>query len=219
MRKVDPQFISNTAGQPFTQGTWQHLQAAYTEALDAMAKSVIGPGYDPTKYYVLYGCKNIGTSTVPNITAGAIFFNGEIYLVSAFTATLTGSNVVVGNITQSFFSASNADPLPFTDGSTHNVHVINTIVFSQGLTGSGSVDYLNLMQTQLVLVNDQQGAMPSAYTVKFDQDRSTFFSSASVNSVFTFDFTNAIPGAVVLIQLKFSGAQTLGNKPPAGCVL
>lgn len=137
--------ISGTTGMRFKSGTLVHLQAAYAEALNSITQERIGPGYDPTKAYLMYGCVNSGTGVFYNISAGAIFYNGEIYQVPATAFTIGGSNVAVGVLTTTYFTDPTADAVTFTDGTPRNVHEILTINFGIGLSGSGVSDYTNLV--------------------------------------------------------------------------
>jgi hypothetical protein len=140
MKKILSNFISATAEQPFKQGTWIHLQAGISEALEALARRQIGPTYDSGKVYVLYGCVNSTTAPIYTVSAGAVFYGGEIYLVPAFT--FTAASTAVGTITTTYAAAANADPVEFTDGANHNVHEIRTIVVSDG-TSAGNFNYAN----------------------------------------------------------------------------
>lgn len=155
MRKLITTFITSGANQPIKQGTLDHLQLAYAEAFNALGQSKVGVNYDATKVYILSGCANTGSGANYIISAGAVFYNGEIYLVDAATFTLTGSNVATGTVTATFFAAANADPVDFTDGSSHNVHQINKVVIGQGLSGSGTANYLDFINSNYIL----QGAI------------------------------------------------------------
>lgn len=128
---------------PVKSGTLQFVQASYAEIVAENIKSLIGLGYDPTVVYILAGLINSGTGLTYSITAGSVFFNGEVFLVPAFAGTIVGPNVLVGVITTAFFAAVNADPVEFTDGVPRNVHQIRTIVLQAGLSGSGSGNYVN----------------------------------------------------------------------------
>lgn len=125
-------------------GTLAFMQLAYKEALAELSTNRIGSTYDTTKGYVLNGCINTGSGTTYTISAGSIFFNGEIYLVPAASFTISGSNVAEGIITTTQY-ISDADPTDFTDGNQRNVHNIRQIVFSPALAGSGAVDFVNLI--------------------------------------------------------------------------
>lgn len=142
MKKINTSAVSTAIGLPLKSGSLVHIQNAYQEALNSTVLAIISQGiYDPTVGYILHGCINSGSGTTYTISAGAVFFNGEIYQVAASTFTITGLQVPVGTITTSYFSDPTADPVAFTDGVSRNVHEIRTIVFSAGLSGSGTVNY------------------------------------------------------------------------------
>lgn len=201
---------------PVKGGTLLHLQLAYQEAITALANSIIGRSADFTNAYVLYGLVNSGTVFSMNVSAGAIYYNGEVFLVDAFT--LTVADTPVANIVTTFYSAS-ADPVTFTDGITRNVHQIRKIVFTDGATGSGLFDFADMLQTPQVLVNVQQDNLGENFIMKFDQDQSVFFSAATENATITFDFTNAVPGAVVRLKWTFGSGKTLTIDTPSGATV
>jgi len=147
MRKLDTSYISSTRGMPIKSGTLNHLQTAYQEAIAAAVQGLIGQGYSSSVPYILIGCINSGSGSTYNISAGAVFFNGEVYITPAASFTVSGSNVAVGVLTTGFDNtpADNADPVEFTDGSVYNVHQIRTVVFQAGLSGSGAFNFSSLV--------------------------------------------------------------------------
>lgn len=142
MKKLDLSPIAAGISMYVKGGTFQFLQLAYQEGLTELTTSRIGKSYDPTKGYILNGCVNSGTGSTYNISAGSIFFNGEIFLVDAVSFTISGSNVAEAVITTTQY-VTDADPTDFTDGIQRNVHNIRKIVFQPGLSGSGAFDYVN----------------------------------------------------------------------------
>lgn len=145
MKKLDTSAVSTTVGLPIKSGSLQHIQAAYTEAIAEIVKALVNQGYDSTKVYILNGLINSGSGSHFIISAGSVFFNGEVYLVDAVDITVSGPNVIVGTITTSFFSAANADGVEFTDGIVRNIHQIRKVVLSAGLSGSGTANYLSFL--------------------------------------------------------------------------
>lgn len=139
MRKLITSFIGPNVAQPIKQGTLDHLQLAYQEAINALGRMGIGQDYDPTKVYVLYGCENTNTAPNYDINAGAIFYGGEIYLLDAVS--FVAADTAVGTITTSYFASAIADPVTFTDGVAHNVHEIKKMVVADAVSGSGTADY------------------------------------------------------------------------------
>jgi hypothetical protein len=125
-------------------GTLAFLQFAYQEVIAEMMTSKIGSSYDATKGYILNGCINSGSGVNYNISAGSIFFNGEIFLVDNDVFTISGSNVAVGAIAITQYVAD-ADPSTFTDAVQRNVHNIRKIVFAPALAGSGAANFADLI--------------------------------------------------------------------------
>lgn len=141
MKNLDVSSISNSNGMPVKQGVWQHIQSAYKEAIGEACKAFFGNQYDATKAYILSGCNNAGTYPAYNISAGSIFFNGEVYLVDAVNFSISGGNVAIATITETFYTGSQADPVEFTDGVNRNIHSIKKMSFSSGFSGSGASDF------------------------------------------------------------------------------
>lgn len=142
MRKIDETKITSDKSMFFKQGTWTHLQKAYQEPITESIKAMIGSGYDATKMYVLNGCVNSGSGSSFVISAGSVFYGGEVYLVDATTFTTSGSDVAVATITTTNNTTDySADPCEFSDGSLENVHNIRKVVIAGGATGSGTKNY------------------------------------------------------------------------------
>lgn len=141
MRIIDESLIPSGDAAYFKQGTWTHLQKAYKEALDSLAQAII-KDYDNTKVYILYGCVATGTDPgARTFTAGAVYFNGEVYLVPAASFTSTGANVALGNIVVANNTTDySVDPQITPGGASISIHKIRTIVITAGTAGSGDVD-------------------------------------------------------------------------------
>lgn len=145
MRKIDETQITGTDGAYFKKGTWAHLQKAYIEALDALARVII-KDYDPTKVYILYGCVNSTTAPIYTLTAGAVYYAGEVYLVDAVTFTSTGADVAVATIvTTNNTSDYSADPVISSEGNNLYMHNIRKVVIATGTAGTGISDYSNFI--------------------------------------------------------------------------
>lgn len=140
MKKLDVSSITDTSQFPLKQGTLQFLQDANAEVLANILIGLIGPGYNPATIYVLNGCVNSGTGTVYIITAGAVFYNGEVFLVAATSFTVSGGNVPIFTQVTSQYTV-HADPVTFTDAVVRNVHNIRMFAIVQGASGSGVADY------------------------------------------------------------------------------
>ncbi len=135
-------YVSTTVGFPFKEGTIDFLQQAFQEAIAAEIISRIGPGYDATKAYILYGCEanDLGAG-VWSVNAGAVFFNGEYYNSPLQFITGTSLPNIIANVGITQYTV-NADPVTFTDGSIHSVHNIRQVLYSNGTPGSGNIDDL-----------------------------------------------------------------------------
>lgn len=214
MKKLDLSAVSANVQFPVKEGTIDFINLAYQEALTGIANNMIGGKADTTFGYVLWGCTNSTTAPAFTISAGAIYYNGEVYLVDAVTLA-AGVNTAVANIVVTQYP-TNADPVTFTDGVARNVHNIRKIVFSVAASGSGIFDFGNMRQTAIGLKNDQQATLPTSYTVTFEQDRVVFFAAASASATITFDFTNAVPGTVIRLKWTFGAALTLTINQPTG---
>lgn len=140
MRKLDVSSITDSSEFPVKQGTLQFLQDSYAEIMGALVTALLSPSYNPATVYVLYGCDNSGSGAYYSISAGAVFYQGEIFIVPATSFTATGSNVGVFMISTTQFT-TNADPVTFTDMAVRNVHNIRQMIVVQGASGSGVADF------------------------------------------------------------------------------
>lgn len=148
MRRLDTTtYASVSVAQPLKSGSLFHIQEGTKEAIASVVKAGMQTAYDPTKGYILYGLVRTGTGLVFNVTAGAIFFNDEVYQVDAFNFTAASGQTAIGQITTTYYlgNGDNADPVAFTDGTSHNVHEIRKIVFTGGIANTQDVNYVDLL--------------------------------------------------------------------------
>lgn len=150
MKKIDTSNVTSSSRQPLLGRSVTHLQEGSAESLDAIAQKVIGK-YTANDVVILYGCINSGsTSGAGNpfsVSAGAVYYNGEIYTTNAVSGNFTGTNVIVGTLTTTYQSG---DPVTMTDGTLKNVHQVRTFVISQAASGSGTKDHTAFKQTEKV---------------------------------------------------------------------
>jgi hypothetical protein len=146
MRKLKTSDITTSIAMPIKSGTLDHIQAAYTEAVAEAVKGVVGPNYNSGTMYILNGLVNTGSFPTYNISAGSVFYDGEVYLVDAANFTLAGSQVAVAKIVTTQLSGVNADAVQFTDGIPRNVHDIRKVVLSADLAGSGISNYVSAVR-------------------------------------------------------------------------
>lgn len=142
MKKIITSDISTGIGMPIKSGTLDHLQSAYKEALDFVTRNLVGE-YDADKVYIISGCVKYLDGPVTRITEGAMFYDGEIYLVDNSPIGIAPFNFAVCNISTTYFSGTNADPVNFTDGIDRNVHEIKKMAVAIGTSGSGLIDFDN----------------------------------------------------------------------------
>ncbi|MFD0997668.1 hypothetical protein ACFQ21_00050 [Ohtaekwangia kribbensis] len=127
--------VENVRRQPFNKASVDHIQEAYTEIISELVKGIVN---DEAGVMCIRGCVDSDAgATAWNISAGAVAYNGEVYLVPAFVGS-HGSNVPVLSLTTTYRAG---DPVKFSDNNEYNVHEIKTAVWSMGASGSGLVDF------------------------------------------------------------------------------
>lgn len=139
--------ISSSNAMPIKAGTLQFLQDAHKEAIAGLITNVI-PLPLPNTVYILSGCKNLTTAPIHTLTAGVLFYNGEIFNFDGATFTLTGLQKAYARIETTQY-LTNADPVQFTDGVSRNVHNIRKVVIENTVTSSGLpefIDFINVGQ-------------------------------------------------------------------------
>ncbi|HKC67701.1 MAG TPA: hypothetical protein VKG26_05690, partial [Bacteroidia bacterium] len=108
------------------------IQQANFEAFKNTVQGMIGNSYDASKVYVLWGCVNSGSGSNYNISAGAVFYNGEVYTVDATSFTATGT--AVGTLTET----DNGVGILFSDNMTRKILKVRKFVIADGASGSGT---------------------------------------------------------------------------------
>ncbi len=141
MKILDLSAVTDSARLLVKEGTLQFLQDAPKEVVAALVQGLIGPTYNAAAVYVLWGAVNSGAGSNYVVSAGAAFYNGEIFLIDAASFTLTGAQVAILSIGVTQYT-TNADPVTFTDTTVHNIHNIRKIVVSAGAAGSTFANYL-----------------------------------------------------------------------------
>lgn len=215
MKKLDVSSVSNSNGIPVKGGTLQFLQDSYQEALNAIASNLLGKSVDSTKMYRLFGVNNSGTGQNFVISAGALYYNGEVFLVDATTFTADAGRTAVAEIVTTQFTAQ-ADPVLFTDGIERNVHNIRKIRIVSGLSGAGIGDFSTILESGYITKSETVADLGTAYTLKFDQERAVYFQAATGNATISFDLTNAIEGAVARLKFTLPAGNTLTIASQAG---
>lgn len=141
MSKVlDVSPISDVAQMPVKKGTLQFLQDAHKETASNILLALVGSAFDGTKMYVLWGCVNTGVYPAYNISAGAVWYLGEVYPFDGASFSVTGADVAVVKLDVTQYT-TNADPVTFTDAVARDVHDIRKVTIEAGATGSGLQDF------------------------------------------------------------------------------
>lgn len=124
--------------QPFTGKSLTFLQNSYTNIFSSIGQSIVGDrNYSGLGFYVISGLRNTGVAPAYVISEGWIFYDGQMYYCSGYSGTPV--NDVIGTITYAYDTS--IDPVTFTDGIGRNVHRVQTIVLSDGVSGSSDLDY------------------------------------------------------------------------------
>lgn len=145
MKKLLTSYINAGAAQPIKQGTLNHLQEAHQETTKWINRAfTFERGMVSSNYFRVYGVYAVETGGTWYIGAGAIFQNDTMYECDVAIITPALGQVVIGTITTTFVTATNADPVEFSDASTNNVHEIKKIVWSAAASGSGDLDLTDL---------------------------------------------------------------------------
>lgn len=142
MKRLDTSSITTSVAMPIKAGTLDFLQDANKETIANVIKSLLGFTPDTNTVYILNGCVNSNTAPSYNVTAGVVYYNGEIYDVAAFAFTTTGTDLPYPNLLITQFT-TNADPVQFTDGTPRNVHNIRSLTVTATSTDTGYPIYTN----------------------------------------------------------------------------
>lgn len=130
-------------GQEISGVTFQQHQNQVIESLNTVMSSL---GLDADEKTVLWGLKNDGSGDTYNISEGAIFTQGEIFLVDAFSGTDSTNVPVLNPITLEI-----GDQVRFADGSIQAVHMDYKYQITLAATDSGEVNFADLKQLKDVL--------------------------------------------------------------------
>lgn len=139
MKLVDFQYIQNGVRKlAAVKQTFEHIQESYKEAIASLTDGIIAQGAGVT---VLYGCVNSGTAPTYDITAGAVYYNGEIYEVPAFSGTAGGADVPVLSLNTTYRTGDPALYRKANGTPEHiNTHSIRKLLWSFAPSGFGIAD-------------------------------------------------------------------------------
>jgi hypothetical protein len=126
------------------------MEQAYTETFTSLIYGLLNSSNSAT---ILYGCVNSGSGSNYNISAGAIWYQGEVFNVPSFVGTAPGGQVPVASISQVYTQ------LRYTDNTLRDTLNVRTITWAFGTSGSGVCDFsaLQTMKTQINTLIDVPG--------------------------------------------------------------
>lgn len=149
MKKIKTSNIIAGSAMPLKSGSLDHLQSANQEGIFSLAQSElfqrngVSAGYGSPQ--ALYGLGYTVSGSTWSIESGCLVFGTEMYLCDSTIGISLGlGQVVVGTITTTYLTATNADPVVFSDSTSNNVHEIRKIVWSAGTSGSGSFNFTDV---------------------------------------------------------------------------
>ncbi len=131
-----------------TKETFLHMQESYKEALAAI---VNGLGVLDTDATAFAGVVNAGSGSNYNISAGSIYYNGEIFAIDALVGTVGGGQVPVLVLDTTWRAG---DPVLYSDGQSFDTHSIRKLKWFFGTSGSGIKDYSQLVRLSSYITAD-----------------------------------------------------------------
>lgn len=157
MRKIDTSAILGFVQEmPVKAGHWEHLQDGFKEIIQALLSQISSLPNNSSTVYVLFGCENTSTPPNYNISAGAVYYQGEIFLVDAASFTASVGAVAILETTQ--YSAldgggnQKGDPVLFTDLTNRDVLDIRKIKFVDG--NSLTADFVDEFSDLIYIQSD-----------------------------------------------------------------
>lgn len=181
MKKVDTSnIILGTRRMGFNKAVLDHLQEAFTDLISDMMIGILANASGVT---IIRGIVNSGSLPTYTITAGTVFYNGEMFEVDAFSGTATGADVAVLTLETTYRAG---DPIKYSDNNEFNTNAIRKLKWGFGLTGTGIVDFsalqVNLKTTVAGKLSSAAGAVLTANladdSVTNDKANSTIFRGA-----------------------------------------
>lgn len=141
MKKLDWTAVTASNGLVFEEQTFEHINDGHKDSYIAFVKASIPTSQHTGKLVILYGCVATGTNPgARTLTAGAVYYSGEIYQVASASFTTTGSQIGIWTLVD-VDSATDESTIK-TASSSFSEHVLvnSKFVFAAGLSGSGTFD-------------------------------------------------------------------------------
>ncbi len=117
MKKIKTTDITVSSAMPLKKGSLDHLQAAYIETIEDVNKAYWAGDRVGTQPMALHGLINSGSGSTYTISAGALMLDtyAEVFRCDAQTVVVNVGQVLVGNIVTTYLTATDADPVEFSD--------------------------------------------------------------------------------------------------------
>jgi hypothetical protein len=211
MKRLLTSNIAGNVGQPIKSGTLEFLQDAYKELAMGVLSSLHGENIVDTVPRSIYGVGNSGAGSNYIISAGAILYNGEIYLVPATSFTASTGAVLV--LSTSYFTDATADPVEMNDGNTYSVHQVRTIQVVNGNSSTAGyiADFSDMVAYSFDWVSKTmqasdttQSAIFTSGTFHFRRQGNTLF--ISLNATFSGSYSSAVNAIGINLPFGYEGA-------------
>lgn len=148
MKTLDLSAVTPSVGIIPQKDTVEHITSSYLEGVASLAKSMIPTSWQTGKLVILHGCVATGSNPgARTLTAGAVFYNGEVYQVPSASFTTTGSQIGIWTLQD----VNTGTESKLTDGSDIHVLIDNKFVFAAGLSGSGDFDEGGEINTRVIV--------------------------------------------------------------------
>ena len=149
MKKIKTSFIvSGVRKLGAIKATIDHFNEMVIDGFANLIKGLIAGSVSPI---AIHGCVNVGAGSNYDISAGAIFHNGEVFEINAFVGAAGGGQVPVLSLVTTYRAG---DPVKYSDGSTQNTHEIRKYQWSFGAPGSGLADFSAVLTLKAKVLTD-----------------------------------------------------------------
>ena len=138
MKKLDWTAVTASNGLVFEEQTFEHINNGHKDSYIAFVKANIPSAWHTGKLVILYGCVDSGTHPARNLSAGAVYYNGEIYQVDSASFTTTGLQIGIWTLTDVDSGTDESTIKTATSSFAEHVLVNSKFVFAAGLSGSGT---------------------------------------------------------------------------------
>lgn len=144
MKKLDTsKIIEGQRRLGGNKATLDHIMEAVSEGIEYLARGKTAATIGEDDVMVIFGVVNAGTGQDYDISAGALFYQGEIFQIPAYEETLAIGQVPVLGLNEEW---RDTDPVPYSDGTDQNTHQIRTMFWASGTSGDGILDFADLIR-------------------------------------------------------------------------